>query len=204
MVSQKHYTIDKIFRIVQPGAGDDSSEKEVRMNIPIYNDYGEVIGKSLDYESARFDTRIIAGATMPVNRWALLEEYFKWFQAGLIDDIAMVAETDIRNKRQLIERKSLYAEMRSQIDKLSESMKDKEGTIETLERQLVQSGIKMRVQQGDSEVRKDVLQTEAEQKLLRNMMKNEFQMAKRELSMELKAVVKEEKNKQKKDFDDSK
>ncbi len=204
MISQKHYTIDKIFRIVQPGAGNEPQEKEVRMNIPIYNDYGDVIGKSLDYESARFDTRIVSGATMPVNRWALLEEYFKWFQAGLIDDIAMVAETDIRNKRQLIERKSLYAEMRNQIEQLSEAMKDKEGTIETLERQLVQAGIKMRVQQGDNEVRKDVLQTEAEQKLLRSMMQGEFQMAKKELSREMKAVVQEEKNKQKKDFDSSK
>ena len=204
MVAQRHYTIDKVFRIVQPGAGgEEPGEKESRINIPIYNDYGEAIGKYMDYESSRFDIRMISGATMPVNRWALLEEYFRWFQAGLIDDIAMVAETDIRNKKQLIERKSMYSEMRGQLEQLSEALKDKEGTIETLERQLVQAGIKMKVQEGGVEVRKGVLQTEAEQKLLRNMMRSEFQAAKRELSREIKMAVNEEKNKQKKDFDNN-
>ena len=184
-VAQKHYTIDKVFRIVQPEAGqqEGGEEKEERINIPIYNDYGRVIGKYMDYETARFDVRIVAGATMPINRWALLEEYFRWFQAGLIDDIAMVAETDIRNKEKLLERKSLYSQLQGQLQQLSESLKDKEGTIETLERQLVQAGIKMKIQQGDNEVRKDVLETEAQQKLLRGAMEQEFKAAKDELKL---------------------
>ena len=148
--------------------------------------------------------RVVAGATLPVNRWALLEEYFKWFQAGLIDDIAMVAETDIRNKRQLIERKSLYSELQGQLQQLSEAVKDKDGTIETLERQLVQAGIKMKVNEADGEVRKEVLQTNAEQKLLKGMMRNEFEMARKQLRDEVKSALQEEKEKQKKDFDNNK
>ena len=114
-----------------------------------------------DYSSARFDIRIIAGATMPINRWALLEEYFRWFQSGLIDDVAMIAETDIRNKKQIIERKSMYSQLQGQVSSMEEAIKDKEGTIETLERQLVQAGIKMKVGDAANEVRKDVLETEA-------------------------------------------
>ena len=161
MIAQKHYTIDKVFRIVQPEAGqkETNQEKQSRINIPIYNDYGETIGKYNDYESGKFDIRIIAGATLPLNRWALLEEYFRWFQAGLIDDIAMIAETDIRNKKSLVERKSLYSQLQSQLSQMQESIKDKDGTIETLERQLVQAGIKMKVGEATNEVRKDVLQT---------------------------------------------
>ena len=205
MVAQRHYQIDKVFRIVQPEAGQEpDTEKDVRVNIPIFNDYGKAIGKWMDYESARFDVRIVAGATLPLNRWALLEEYFRWFQAGLIDDIAMIAETDIRNKKQLVDRKSLYSQLQSQLEQLSEAMKDKEGTIETLERQLVQAGIKMKVQQGETEVRKDVLATEAQQKLLRGMMQGEFQMAKKELSREIKLAIKEAKLDSKKDFDKGK
>ena len=140
-----------------------------------------------DYASARFDVRIIAGTTMPVNRWALLEEYFRWFQAGLIDDIAMIGETDIRNKKGIVERKSMYAQMQQQLQQMEESMKDKEGTIETLERQLVQAGIKMKVGDAANEVRKDVLETEAQQKLLRGMMKTEFDKAKTEIKMQVKS-----------------
>jgi hypothetical protein len=193
MIAQNHYSIEKVFRIVQPEAGQSpqEQEKEVRVNIPIYNDYGEAIGKYKDYASARFDVRVIAGATMPVNRWALLEEYFRWFQAGLIDDIAMIAETDIRNKKGIVERKSMYAQMQSQISSMEESIKDSEGTIETLERQLVQAGIKMKVGQAGNEIRKDVLETEAQQKLLRGMLKSEFE----KMKVEMKANLSSEQNK---------
>jgi DNA-binding MarR family transcriptional regulator len=182
MLSQHHYSVEKVFRIAQPEAGQlPDEEKEVRINIPIYNDYGKAISVFKDYSSARFDIRIVAGTTMPINRWALLEEYFRWFQAGLIDDIAMIAETDIRNKKQVIERKSMYSQLQGQVSSMEESLKDKDGTIETLERQLVQAGIKMKVGEASNEVRKDVLQTEAQQKLLRGILKAEFDRTKQDL-----------------------
>ena len=191
MISQNHYTIDKVFRLIQPEAGqkEGGQEKEVRVNIPIYNDYGKAIGKWHDYAAGKFDIRIVAGATMPLNRWALLEEYFRWFQAGLIDDIAMIGETDIRNKERIIERKSLYSQLQSQLQQMQEAVKDKDGTIETLTRQLVQAGIKDKVRTGEVEVRKDVLETEAQQKLLRGLLKGEFDTAKKDLKREVKAAV---------------
>ena len=186
-MAQKHYTIEKVFRIVQPEAGQiPDEEKEVSINIPVYNDYGEAIGRYKDYATARFDIRVVAGATMPVNRWALLEEYFRWFQAGLIDDIAMIGETDIRNKERIVERKSVYAQLQSQLSSMEESMKDKDGTIETLERQLVQAGIKMKVGQASNEIRKDVIDTQAQQKLLKGMLKVEFERLRDEMRNDLK------------------
>jgi len=189
-MSQKHYTVEKVFRIVQPEAGQNpqDQEKEQRINVNIYNDYGEQIGRYKDYATARFDIRIIAGATMPVNRWALLEEYFKWFQAGLIDDIAMIGETDIRGKKQIVERKSQLAQIQGQLQQMEEAMKDKEGTIETLERQLVQAGIKMKVGDASNEIRKDVLETEAQQKLLRGMLKSEFEKIRTEMKANMKVA----------------
>ena len=193
MIAQNHYSVEKVFRIVQPEAGQQpDEEKDVRINIPIYNDYGKAISVYKDYASARFDIRIIAGATMPINRWALLEEYFRWFQSGLIDDIAMIAETDIRNKKQIIERKSMYSQLQGQVSSMEEAIKDKEGTIETLERQLVQAGIKMKVGDAANEVRKDVLETEAQQKLLRGMLKAEFDRVKKDMKDMVKSQPTEE------------
>jgi hypothetical protein len=193
MLAQHHYSVEKVFRIVQPEAGQQpDEEKDVRINIPIYNDYGKAISVYKDYASARFDIRIIAGATMPINRWALLEEYFRWFQSGLIDDIAMIGETDIRNKKQIIERKSMYSQLQGQVSSMEEAMKDKDGTIETLERQLVQAGIKMKVGDAANEVRKDVLETEAQQKLLRGMMKAEFGRMRKDMQEMVKSQESEE------------
>ena len=173
-LAQSHYQIDKVFRIVEPNAGGGYSEKETRINIPIYNDYGEEINKWSDYASARFDIRIVAGASMPVNRWALLEEYFRWYQAGLIDDVAMLAETDVRGKENIIERKSMYSQMQSQIQQLEEQLKDKEGTVETLSRQLIQAGIRHNIDVGSMENKKDVLETEAQQKYYRKLLNDEI------------------------------
>jgi Mg2+ and Co2+ transporter CorA len=73
--------------------------------------------------------------------------------------------------------------MQQQMSSMEEALKDKEGTIETLERQLVQAGIKMKIGDAGNEIRKDVLDTEAQQKLLRGMLKTEFDKAKAELQM---------------------
>ena len=185
MMAQKHYNIEKVFRIVQPEGGNQE-EKEVRINVNLYNDYGKAIGKYKDYSSARFDVRIIAGATLPLNRWALLEEYFRWYQSGLIDDVAMLAETDIRNKEKILERKSMVSQMQGQLQSIQELVKEKDGTIETLQRQLVQAGIKMKVGDAGNEIRKDVLETEAQQKLLRGMLKVEFQKMRDEMQSDMK------------------
>tara|TARA_R100001510_G_scaffold50690_1_gene49891 strand:- start:1197 stop:3455 length:2259 start_codon:yes stop_codon:yes gene_type:complete len=191
MMAQKHYNIEKVFRIVQPNSDNNNEEKEVRINVSLYNDYGKAIGKYKDYASARFDVRIIAGATLPLNRWALLEEYFKWYQSGLIDDVAMLSETDIRNKEKIMERKSMVSQAQSQLQSMQEMVKEKDGTIETLQRQLVQAGIKMKVGDANNEIRKDVLQTEAQQKYLRQMLKAEFDKMKEQLVEDKKSTKKD-------------
>tara|TARA_R100000656_G_scaffold54726_1_gene43098 strand:- start:366 stop:2609 length:2244 start_codon:yes stop_codon:yes gene_type:complete len=179
--AQDTYQAHKVFRIVQPN--NINEEKSIEINIPIFNDYGESIKKWNDYTSSRFDVRIVGGSTLPLNRWALLEEYFKWYQSGLIDDIAMIAETDIRNKESIIKRKSIYMQLRGQIEELQGVVTDREGAIETLERQLVQSGIRGKVQDADMRIQKDLLETEAAQSMLRNKLKSDTTTKIKELGL---------------------
>ena len=192
--SQSVYTANKRFRIVQPNALQE--DKKVEINIPLYNDMGEAIGKSMDYESAKFDVRVVAGSTLPVNRWAYLAELKELLQFGVVDDIAVLAETDIRNKEQIAQRKSLYAQLQSQIGQMEEAMKDKEGTIETLERQLVQAGIKGKVMQAEMEINKvkeqekakaseQSTESRAKHTVLRDIMSNEVDLQKERMNLEL-------------------
>ena len=167
---------------------------------------GEAIGKSMDYSAAKFDVTIVAGSTLPVNRWAYLEELKQLMQLGVVDDIAVLAETDLRNKEGIAKRKSLYAQLQGQVSQMGEQLKDQAGTIETLERQLVQAGIKGKVMQGDMELEKNkqyirgsresaLIETEAQQKLLRNVMKNDANM----FSKERNLAIREAENNVKKD-----
>ena len=83
---------------------------------------------------------------------------------GIVDDIAVLAEADIKGKEDIAKRKSLLSQMQSQLGEAQEMIKDKEGTIETLERQLVQAGIKDKVRMAEHDMRKQVLDTSAKLK----------------------------------------
>ena len=150
--SQTVYTAHKVFRIVQPSALQE--DRQVEINVPLYNDKGESIGKALELATAKFDIRIVAGSTMPVNRWAYLDELKQMLQLGVIDDVALLAETDLKNKEQIAKRKSLYSQLQGQISGAQTTIKDQKGTIETLERQVVQAGIKMKIMKAEMEVHK--------------------------------------------------
>ena len=195
--SQATYTAYKRFRLIEPSG--ISEEKQQEINIPIYNDMGEAIGKSMDIETLKYDVRVVQGSTLPVNRWAYLEELKQLMQLGVVDDIAVLAETDIKNKENIVKRKSLYSQLQGQIQQLSEAVKDKEGTIETLERQLVQAGIKHKVMQADVEINKkkeevksqmgkQYIETEGKQKLLRNVMANNIESQKQQTANMLQSA----------------
>ena len=195
--SQATYTAYKRFRLIQPSSLQEEKEQEI--NIPIYNDMGEAIGKSMDIETLKYDVRVVQGSTLPVNRWAYLEELKQLMQLGVVDDIAVLAETDIKNKENIAKRKSLYSQLQGQVQQLSEAIKDKEGTIETLERQLVQAGIKQKVMQADIEINKkkeevksqmgkQFVETEGKQKLLRNVMANNVESQKQQAANMLQSA----------------
>ena len=188
---QATYSANKRFKIIQPNNIKEEVAREI--NIPIYNDFGEAIGKSMDISSMKYDVRVISGSTLPVNRWAYLEELKQLLQLGVVDDVAVLAETDIRNKENIVKRKSLYSQLQGQITQMQEAIKDKDGTIETLERQLVQKGIKEKIMQADVEINKkkeevkssmnkEYVQTEGEQKLLRNTMANNAELVRQRRS----------------------
>jgi hypothetical protein len=185
--SQAVYSAHKRFRIIQPSALQEDRQSEI--NIPLYNDMGEAIGKSMDIASHKFDIRVVAGSTLPVNRWAYLEELKSLMQMGVVDDIAVLAETDIKNKENIAQRKSLYSQLQGQMQQMEEALKDKEGTIETLERQLVQAGIKSKVMQAEMEISKKkeeakgqmdaaTLETEAKQKVLQSALMQNAELTK--------------------------
>ena len=160
----------------------------------MYNDYGQAIGKYTDYAAAKFDVRIIAGSTLPVNRWAYLSELKELLQLGVVDDIAVLAETDLRNKDKIAKRKSIYSQLQGQMQQMEEAIKDKEGTIETLERQLVQAGIKGKVQDAEMEINrkkeqvkanmdKQYVSTEAKQKTLQYAMSKDAEVSQTKMDM---------------------
>ena len=109
---------------------------------------------------------------------------------GVVDDVAVLAETDIRNKEKIMQRKSLYAQLTEQLEQLQESVKDKDGTIETLERQLVQAGIQDKVRNAEAEIRKGVTQTQGRMALAASKMEQDSKYAQKQAALEVNAMKK--------------
>jgi len=189
-MAQDTYRANKVFRIVQPNASGGYEEQNVEINVPLVNEFGKAIEKWNDYNSAEFDVKVVSGSTLPVNRWALVEEYFRWYQAGLIDDVAMLNETDIRGKEKVIERKSQLSQLQSAVSNYEEQVKDLNDTVESLQRQLVTSGIRQRVQAGSLQAEKELLNTKAEQKLMRGRIKDEGNLKRKELMSKVDSALK--------------
>ena len=82
----------------------------------------------------------------------------------------------------------MLSQMQGQLESIQDLIKEKDGTIETLQRQLVQAGIKMKVGDASNEIRKDVLETEAQQKLLRGMLKVEFQKMRDQMKNDMEST----------------
>ena len=84
--------------------------------------------------------------------------------------------------------------MQGQLQQMEEALKDKEGAIETLERQLVQAGIKGKVQDAEMEVNrkkeqikanldKQFVNTEAKQKTLQYAMAKDAEVNQTKMNM---------------------
>ena len=181
--SQAVYQAHKVFRIVQPNALQE--QKEVEINVPIFNDMGEAIGKWNDYASAKFDVRIVAGSTLPVNRWAYLAELKELMKLGVVDDLAVLAETDIKDKTAIAKRKSLYQQLQQTVESMQSQIKDKDGTIETLERQLVQAGIKDKIRTVETEIRKGAVKAQGRMTLTADKAQAEANINKEKAQLEL-------------------
>ena len=90
----------------------------------------------------------------------------------------------------------MYSQMQGQIGQMEEALKDKEGTIETLERQLVQAGIRNKVMKAEVEINKkkedvksdyekEYVRTEGEQKFLRDQLNSEAKIRREEMKLVL-------------------
>lgn len=189
-LAQSLYDGYKVFRLVQP-----EGEEVFELNVPIYDDFGNVIDKYNDYKTAKLDVKLVGGASMPINKWAYLQELYRWYEGGIIDDIEFISETDLPNKENLIQRKSTQAKLMQQVEGLQGEIKSLEGLNQTLRRQLLQSELRAKVAIADTEIQTEKTRIKEEDKADQEVTEKERDMAVKEVK--LKAEVKQAKKAEK-------
>jgi len=140
---QSTYTERKVIRLIQP----NNVPKDVQLNVPIYDEVSkELISKYNDVTVGRYDVIVIAGSTLPSNRWARFEYYMELYKAGLIDQVEVLKQTEVADMEGVLSRFGQMQQMQQQIAQLEKELKDTQGNLQTAQRESVQDRKRVEVE----------------------------------------------------------
>ncbi len=186
-IAQKTYTAHKIYKIISPESGNEKSQsKEYEINKPIFSNTGKIIGKYHDYQSANFDVVEVADSYWPTNREAKEQKMFEYWQKGGIDRQAWLRSIEIDDKTGIMNRMNEIEQLKQALAQKDNELKQVTGDNDTLRRQVIQSKILVDTVTGSLQMKKDVLETEAEQKGLREKIKAQSDIVISQLQNEVK------------------
>ena len=185
VLSQNHYRIEKVFRIVQP----DGEQKQQSVNIPIVDEYsGEVIERFNDLSVGKYDIIVVAGSTLPSNRWALLQEYKDWYQAGVIDDIEVLKKTDIFDREGVMERKSALMQAMQQNEQLTKTVEEVNAQIKQMSEELLDKEKQLEMAKFTGKLDAELAKIRAEQKISKEKVKTSIEKAKMSIERDTRAL----------------
>jgi len=131
---QQTYTDEKVIRLMKP----DGRTTQATLNKPVYDDFtGEIVGRVNDVTIGKYDLIVVSGSTMPSNRWARFDYYMQLYQAGIIDQVEVLEQTEVADTEGVLERVSVIAQQQQTINALQEELKRIKGDLQTSERESV-------------------------------------------------------------------
>jgi len=153
---QQLYTVQKIFRIVQP----NNSMSEYAINRQLYDDKTNEVKVINDITVGRYDCVVVAGSTLPTNRYAELEFYKEAYQIGLIDRQEVLKKTDIFDAEGVMQRIDIIDQLKRQLEQAKEAIKGLKGDLQTRDRESV--NLRKKVEVGKAETKLDKIANKAD------------------------------------------
>jgi len=130
---QQLYTTEKIFRIVQP----NNAMSEYMINKQFYDDKTGEVKVINNIAVGKYDVIVVAGSTLPTNRYAELEFYMDAFAKGLIDREEVLKKTEVFDVEGVMQRTDTIAQLQSQLQQATEQIKDLQGDLQSRDRESV-------------------------------------------------------------------
>lgn len=127
---QRHITSEKVIRLVNPSIGQDET---VYIN---YDDLSREAHRINDITVGKYDVKVVAGSTLPDNRFALADFYIQLFQLGAIDQEELLKKLEVFDVEALLARSSERAQLRQAVEQLQEEVKRLQGDMQTADREL--------------------------------------------------------------------
>tara|TARA_R110002020_G_scaffold63215_3_gene169009 strand:+ start:3557 stop:5587 length:2031 start_codon:yes stop_codon:yes gene_type:complete len=147
------YDKERILRVINPLG----VEKELKINVPVINDYSMAIERMYDVTTAEVDIRVVVGSTRSKSPTADLAKDIQLLQVGIYDkaQVIMGLQGDV-DKAALISRLSEIEQLKAQNQQLSQQLKGISGDLQTRERELFHSKMRAEVSEATKPVQQAV------------------------------------------------
>ena len=171
------YTDQKVLRLMQP----NNRPLEMEINSPIYDDVGNLMGKVNDITVGKYDVIVLSGSTLPSNRFARFEYYMQLYQAGLIDQLEVLKQTDVADMEGVLERAGQMQQMQSQIQAQTDEIKKLKGDLQTAQRESLHDRKRVEVKEFEKKLAKAEAKVEMASQLYKSRLSDELKMAKQDI-----------------------
>lgn len=171
------YTDEKVFRLMQP----NNKPLQMKINSPLYDDVGNLMGKMNDITLGKYDVIVLSGSTLPSNRWARFEYYMQLYSSGLIDQIEVLKQTDVADMEGVMERAGQMQQMQGQIQSQAEEIKNLKGDLQTAQRESLHDRKRVEVKEFEKKLAKAEAKVEMASKLYQTRLADELKVAKEDI-----------------------
>ena len=151
---QEFYVAEKQIRILQP----NNSLSEYAVNKRLYDDYGQVVGTLNDVSVGKYDVLVISGSTLPSNRYAQLEFYRDMYKDQIIDRVEVLKKTDVFDIEGVLQRIDTIDQLQGALEEAQNKIKELTGDLQTRERELFHSNMRLAVNQEQMKARESAMQ----------------------------------------------
>jgi len=179
---QQVYTEEKVIRLLQP----NNAPKELSINTPIYDDFGNVVGKFNDITTGEYDVIVVSGSMLPANRWAQFEYYMTMYERGLIDQVEVLKKSELVDVEGVLNRHSQLVQMQQTIQQLQQQIKQLSGDLQTAQRESLHDKKRVEVEKFKTELHKYSESARQAVQLHNQLSKNQFDLFSDRLDMENK------------------
>ena len=139
---QQLYTSEKIFRVIQP----NNSMSEYIVNKRLVDDKAQEIKVINDMTIGKYDVIVVAGSTLPSNRYAELEFYMDAYAKGLVDRQEVLKKTEVFDMEGVMQRMDAIAQLQQQLQQAGDQIKKLKGDLQTRDRESVNLRKKVEVE----------------------------------------------------------
>ena len=141
-LAQQLYKKEKVFRIVQP----NNSMNEFVINKRLYDDKTKEIEIFNDLAVGAYDIVLVAGSTLPSNRYAELEFYMDAYAKGLIDRQEVLKKTEVFDAPGVLKRTDEVGKLQGALKQAQDLIKKLQGDMQTRDRESVNLRKKVEVE----------------------------------------------------------